>query len=186
MKNLIRTLLLLSLGGCAPVELAVKKDFQLDRDIKVAVLNFEAPRLGEGMYGQIAADIVTQELLKFGFSVIERSQIEKTAGDSDKTKQALESLGVQRMVTGSVFPALQGGRLVAPPPTPSPRKKSKTEEKPQMSVIGIGLSLRMIDAKSGELLWVGSSQADGTTVEVAIRAATRRILKQLKQSFRRS
>src|SRR5882672_9654478 len=121
MKNRIEILsLALVLAGCTSVNVSVKKNFEPASVKRVGVLSFATPfheRGGE--LGQLVSDFFSQELLKLGFAVIERGQIEKVMGeirldqsgaiDPATAKEVGRVAGVEAVVIGSLSPSLSAG-----------------------------------------------------------------------------
>jgi hypothetical protein len=162
MKSRISALLFIVLCGCAAADLSLKNGFKKETVKSVSVMNFSTPKWTNGeKVGKLAADTVSKELSKMGFSVVEKG------GDA--------------VVTGSVGPALQGGRLVVPRQVYT---KRKTGEKPQhMEVLDVNVAVQMARSDTGEILWVGRADYDGTSTEASIRRAVGLILKRLRKEL---
>jgi hypothetical protein len=192
MKSRISILGLLLLGGCVTADLSVKKDFKRSDVKRIGVIDFTTPRTARAdTYGQLAADTFSAELLRVGFSVIERSQIKKIVDelhlgqsgvvDAASAKEVGRVAGVDAMVMGTITPALVEGRITMP--QASPRRARRTNggpviiEEPHLDMTNVTVSGKMISVETGEILWVGS--ASGTDVRNAVRQITKRIGKEV-------
>lgn len=171
------------LSGCASADLVVKKDFEFNQTQKIAVLGFS------GMKSSSTTKLFNEELKVIGFSVVGQSPAGTAVTDPTVAQQMGKDLGVDAVVIGSALPALQNGRIVPVAKPLSPRaaraKANRPENEQFQSIPKMELSAKMIDVQSGDVLWVGTAQSEGASLEAAIAAATRALSKRLKRSFRR-
>ena len=100
MKNRISvSLVFLLLFGCVGAQLSVKRGFQFGRLQNVGVLDFSTPggKTGESV-GQMTADLFSMKLLDVGFSVVERSEIERVMGELKLDQSGLTDLNAAKEV----------------------------------------------------------------------------------------
>ena len=145
MKALCTNLLIISLifaAGCASGESYVKKGFDFNQLDKVAVIDVQGQLRSEAAKNQVA-DFLQMELLKKGYSPIERAQV-----------QAL--LKEQKFQAGDVTSPVsiaQAGRILNVPTVMVISIPKFSED--------INMTIKMIDVEDGTILWMGSGQ--GTT-----------------------
>ncbi len=64
-------------------------------------------------------------------------------------------------------------------------RRSKTYQMPQTYTLEaeVGASVRMVDVKTGEILWVGTSSQEAINTQIAAEIIARRIMKALKKTW---
>ncbi len=65
------------------------------------------------------------------------------------------------------------------------QRRSQSYQVPQTYVLEaeVGVSVRMVDVQTGEVLWVGTSSEEALNAQIASEALARRILKALKKTW---
>ncbi len=142
-RNLGAVFVMTALAGCATKSESFMRegtDFKQYR--KVAVIEFTGAEKAGKAYNIEATDLMGLELLKKGFDVVERGQVENILKEQGFQTSALADnaqvgrlggiLGVNAIVTGTL---------------------QLKEEKGSWDV---AMTVKMIDVKQGTLLWMGN------------------------------
>jgi curli biogenesis system outer membrane secretion channel CsgG len=167
-------LILLIVSACATADVYKRPGVDFSNYSKIAVVGFSC--LPNPTVGQEVADIVALEFLKKGYNVIERSQLShilqeeklKLVGLTEETKSVLRLSGICAIITGSV---------------------SRYDCRPVQSILPFmgtfipwntsdchaSLSLKMLDVKTGQVIWA----ANGSHSENEARMTASKILRKV-------
>lgn len=195
----------LTLAACAGPTVRISDRFSPRQVKTVAVLDFDdAPRFPGS--GEIVAQAFLQELLERGFRVIERSRIDAllaerrlNAKDERAVQKIASELGVDAFVTGSVSTYLPERRTttwvreadtnstVVGSSNTARQRRSRTRETvtplTNYESAELGIISRMVDVKTGEILWVGSYQSSGYNLQDVAQYVSDEIIREvLKRS----
>lgn len=168
---------LLFIYGCGPslIDVHKKQGVDLGRYERIAVLQFSSPVLQAGIE---AADLVALELLKIGYSVIERSEIDKIlreqelgltgAVDLQKAAEIGRILGVQCFVIGTVGTYKTTQMFIGTI---------------QVSKSSASVAVKMIDVKDAAIIWMagGSYSVHGNNPAVPLKEVITAIFKKFSK-----
>ncbi len=204
MRNPTKTISLLLMGaallsGCATPQVAINPRADFSGIKRVAVMTFT------GNKGNIAADLMTQNLLAGGIDVVERQELSAVikehqltaSGGFDKTtaKKIGKLLGVDALFLGSVVETTPAtSYLVNSSGGDSLNKVTKvagSSMRSEGSVMGIAdshlittaastsLISRMVDIETGSVMWSASMSYDGFDIASAMSGVTRAFVRSL-------
>jgi len=174
-KKLIFLILnFLLLTGCAPY-LAYKKDYDFSKIKKIAVLNFDS-YIGFDSSGKVIRDETIRFLLSNNISVVEREKIDAVLKEKnfDYTK-AGKILGADAILVGSVNKYI-------------PEKEDYVYFKNDNGNIDyevkyfdaeVGLSARLIDTETGEVVWSNIYTYESFDLESALISSVNGLLRNL-------
>jgi len=144
---------LVLVGGCSSGESFVKAGYDFGKLDKVAVLSVTGQVRGSAVKNQIA-DFFAMELLKKGYTPIERTQIQKV----------LEEQKFQATDVTTDQGAARAGRILNVPTVFMVNVPTFKEK--------IDMTAKMIDVEDGTILWMGSGEGDtGKTLSTIAGAA---------------
>jgi len=146
--------LILFINGCATAQSYTKQGTDFSKYKKISVIKFDC---SNPAVGQEVADIVALMFIKKNYNIVERSQLRAiidenliiSSGLTDSAKSALKLAGINAVIVGSV---------------------TRYDCHPDKVVAMIGftpiflntnnchasLSLKMLDASTGEILWAAN------------------------------
>ncbi|GAF75529.1 unnamed protein product [marine sediment metagenome] len=175
--------------GCGP-KVAIRKDYDFKKIVRVGVLKFDSSQvqyLPSYDPGNAVADEFVFQFIDRGVKVVERSRIENIikehnlwkSGNIDPAtiKEMGKILGVDALIMGTVT------RYI-------PDKKNriyikdnhgKMQEEIFLVDAEVGISARMVDVVTGEVIWAGSYVYDSFYAETAIRQVVSAILNSLRK-----
>ena len=143
----------LVVGGCTSAESYVKAGFNFDEVDKVAVIDVQCNVISDAAKSQIA-DFLGMELLKKGYTVIERAQVESLLKEHE----------FQATDVTSQEGAARAGRILNVPTVVVINIPNFGEE--------INMTAKMIDVENAGVLWMGSgSGTTGRTLSTIFGAA---------------
>ena len=165
-KIIILTLAALALFGCA-VRYSVKKGYDFTKIKRIAVCDFS------GSYsfansGDVVADEFVLQMLEKGYNVIERNKVnllirERNLDSTDYSKLG-KLLGVDAILTGSVSKyAEDAGRTVY---STDANGNARTEIAMSRAVVGV--SARLIDVNTGEIIWTARNDDEAFDISNAV------------------
>ncbi|MBI4052141.1 MAG: hypothetical protein HY400_06520 [Elusimicrobia bacterium] len=175
------------LFGCVGPRVAVKRDFDFSKVQRIAVTSFD----GEG--GEAASDLLAHALLASGADVVERKKLDSVLREhrlaqadvfDPKTMKSLkEVLGVDALFVGSVtqYSAPEsylvytgtgaGHRKVTPLKGRSLYPQGTAIGVPDSSILTsaavVGLNCRMVDVRTGSVVWSAHETYEGIDLETA-------------------
>jgi curli biogenesis system outer membrane secretion channel CsgG len=168
MRSIRRVLygLLLFLGflaSCAVQSTVIKPNYDFKQIKRVAVVDFkDASWLPNS--GQMPSDLFVKYLLKTGYNVIERDELNAILREHqlsvegilnrEQTKQFGKIAGVDALITGSIT------QLV-------PEREFYENGNLRFIAAQAGITCRMISVETGEILWAGSNTYDGMNTQTA-------------------
>jgi len=177
-----------ALAGCGP-RVALVDGYDFGRVQRVGVIKFDSSRVSFGPGydpGSAVADEFVFQFINRGVRVIERSRIEQIlreqslweSGSIDpKTIKGLgKMLGVDALIMGTVTRY-------------SPDRKERIyirdtrgqiREEIFLVEAEVGISARMVDTETGEIIWAGNYSYDSFYIDSAIRQAVSAILNSLR------
>jgi len=192
-RNHFWWLALAGLLGCAtPAVVFVSPQYRPGRVQRVAVQGF-GDAAGHPGSGAAMADIFEKYLFNLHYTIVDPSQADRDAvvtGSLSEMNEASEQtvmVDIPQEVTEPVyqdvtFQTRHGGvRTVTRQVGTQTTMTSQTVPQTEMLPARVGVSVRLIDAKGGELLWSGSATADGRDGSSAADAAASKIVSALQK-----
>lgn len=193
--------------GCGPSLKSLQKYVAVSRHQKIAVFTFASVQ-GYPNIGQEAADLMSEQLDDYGFTLINRSDIEKVLGEQKFSQTGLlkpedmltvgHLLGVEAVLTGSVGEASE--QKVHHPAVYQEEEKtnwdSRGREKtfhdkvlinPEETdfVTIFSLTTRLTDVETGKLIWVGagSDKSEEDTLQGLAAGVIEKLARQMAEKF---
>jgi len=173
MKKILVALCLLSSVGCYRSQVSIKQDFDMASIKRIGILGFNVPNVRDKeLYSQLASDSFVIQALDRGFSVIERSEINKImkelklgqsgAVDASMAKEVGHVAGVDAMIFGSILQSVSYQGTTGPP------------------LLKINLTSKMVYVETGEVIWAGTVVKEDYDVGEAIHNCVRTTVKKLR------
>lgn len=174
-------------AGCGP-KIAFRQDYDFSRIQRVGVIKFDSNSLSYSAGsdpGSAVADEFIFQFLNRGVKVVERSRLQTIlrehnlwkGGDIDPNtiKKMGHILGVDALVMGTVtrFVPDKKERIYVRDPS------GNVQEEIFLVEAEVGISARMVDVETGEVVWASSYIYDSFYVDTAIRQAVSAILNSL-------
>lgn len=199
MKTRLLLPLALLLSACATPKVAFNPNADFSAIKRVAVLSFNGPR------GELAADIMTQSLLAHGANVIERQQLDSIMKEQDlsrstyfdpATARKLGSLlGVDALFVGTVAESTpQSSYIVSqsdksrqttitPVASGTVYSEGTVMGMPNSQLLSttanVSLLSRMVDVRTGSVLWSASLSYEGFDIPTAMSGITDAFVRSL-------
>lgn len=192
MKLLLFLLFMPFVSGCGP-RIALDSGYDFGGIERVGVIKFDSSMISFGSGydpGSAVADEFVFQLITRGVRVIERSRIEqllreqnlwRSGGllDSEAARNIGNILGVDALIMGTVtryIPDRKERIYIGD-------SRGKVREEIFLVEAEVGISARMVDTATGEIIWAGSSSFDSFYIDSAIRQAVSSILNSLRNSW---
>jgi len=190
----------LALAGCATPQIAVNQRADFSHIRRVAVASFGGPN------GDVAADLLTQDLLEHGADVVERQRLDALLHEQNLATQNMldpatvkkigKILGVDAIFVGTVATNVPSQSYLVTSSrhginfnTVTP--VSGTNLFPEGSAIGVpdsqvltsaaqaSLIARMVDVETGSIMWSGRMSYEGLNTETTMAGITSSFAKSL-------
>ncbi len=192
LRVLIITFLIL-LEACSSGRKAIKKDYDIKKIKKVIVAEF-APYSDAPNSGSVVADIFAQKLLECGYEVIGREFIKRQTSFDNVLKTA-KKYNVDVIITGTVTKYSIEKKIHKVPAGEKEIQVSgetnqvTVKEKEEKIVVThgqmygpdtqlpyeieatVGIIAKMIDVKTGEVVWVDRAESRAFSIEAAVEGA---------------
>ncbi len=200
MKKLLLGITILSLAGCAKPYIAFNEKADFTRINRVAVATFGGPQ------GDVAADLLTQDLLQRGADVVERSRLDAVLReyhladqkilDAETVKKVGKILGVDALFVGTVAINVPSQSYLITTQKDGINFNTVTPVQgtnlsPAAPVLGVpdsqvvtsaaqaALIARMVDVETGSILWSGRMSYQGLDSQAAMADITEALAKSL-------
>lgn len=164
----------LILSSCSTQSIVLKKGFNFGQIKRVAVLQFKDPSSASTGFmiasassaqstGAMVAQLFVKYLLRAGYNLVERDELdailrEKELSESNlmnpETVRKLKLSGIDAIVTGTVTRY-------------APEQNFFQNGYEQFTPAQVGITCRMIDAGTGEILWAGADTYDAVNTQTA-------------------
>jgi curli biogenesis system outer membrane secretion channel CsgG len=193
------SLLFLVLAGCATPEVAVNSHADFSRIHRVAAATFG------GAGGDIASDLLTQDLLQHGADVVERQRLDAVLQEQNMANQNIldpttvkkigKILGVDAIFVGTVgtnVPSqsylvtqsrhgvnVNGVTPVGGDLFPEGPATGVPDSQVLTSAAQVSLIARMVDVETGSILWSGRMSYEGLNTETTMAGITSSFVKSL-------
>ncbi|MFC2061591.1 CsgG/HfaB family protein [Elusimicrobiota bacterium] len=178
--------------GCGP-KVAFRPDYNFNKIERIGVLKFDSSQIRTfDNYidpGNAVADEFVFQFLSRGIRVVERSRLESIirehnlwkSGNIDPAtiREMGKILGVDALIIGTVTKYVpdKKNRVYIKD------DKGKLQEEIFLVDAEIGISARMVDVVTGEIIWASSYKYDSFYISSAIRQAVSAILDSLKKAW---
>lgn len=167
----------LFLNSCAIQSSITKSGYDFSKIKRIAVLDFKDAS-GHPVSGTMASDIFVKYMLKAGYEVLERSQLDEilkeknisSAGLLDK-KNIQKLTGIDALIAGSVEAYI-------------PETDIYDGSYPRFIAAQVGIGARMIDVQTGETLWSGSGSYDGMNTQIAAEYLIASIVREFQNDIK--
>lgn len=171
------------LSSCAIDTVVVKPDYDFSKVRRVAVLPFKDSAYFTNS-GSLVSQIFVKYLLKAGYNIIEREELDALLKEHNMTAQGIVAnpeqakefgkiSGIDAIVTGSI-------------PLVVPEQTLYDYNYPRYIAAQVGVTCRMISVDSGEVLWAASDTYDAMNVQTAFEYLVSSLVNQLKKNTARS
>ncbi|MCB4792892.1 MAG: CsgG/HfaB family protein [Elusimicrobia bacterium] len=168
-----------SLNSCIVQSTVLKPDYDFNKIKRVAVIDFQnAPN--DPVSGAMAQDLFIKYMLLAGYNVVERGELEQILKErhialsgmvEPKEAKTLGRIsGIDAIVTGSVQQFI-------------PENYFYEGGNPRFIAAQVGVTARMIDVGTGEVLWSGSNSYDGMNTQIASEYLISSIVRQFKKDI---
>ena len=159
----------------------IKSGYDFSKIGVISVLNFVNYEKDVNT-GSIVADAVMKELIKRGYSIVESSHLKEVLEakkiavpeqiDIDLIRQLRETIKIDALFTGTVTKYSLGQKQ----DIEYKDKSGRTRKKPVYYDAEIGLNARLIDVKSGSVVWMDSINVVGQDMEWALNESVYQLL----------
>jgi len=182
------------LWGCAaPAVVFVSPDYNAQQIKRVTVQGFsDAP--GQQGSGAMMSDVFEKYLFSLHYEIVDPNQVQVDAvitgsvSELTDTSEQTVLVDIPQEVTTPVYQdvVVQGrhglrtvNEQIGSQTVETDQSVPETETLPAR----VGLSVRMVSAKNGELLWSGSGSADGMDISSAAEAVASKVTSALKKEL---
>ncbi len=171
--------------GCG-IRVAIKKDYNFSSIHRIAVLNF-SNYYTDINSGRVVADEFVHQLIKSGFDVVERSELDtllrekKLAGTTNISVNSAKSigkiLGVDTFITGTVTKFIPDNkeRIYFKD------EQGNIQEETFLIEAEVGVTARMIDVNTGYIVWSASYNYEGFDIESSVSTVVSTLLNSLNK-----
>ncbi|HBU69738.1 MAG TPA: hypothetical protein DEE98_05080 [Elusimicrobia bacterium] len=165
-------------SSCATQTLVLKQGYDFSKVKRVAVLPFSGDIYSNS--GQMVSEIFMKHLLGAGYNVVERNELDAIMKEYNLSKSGLMNPEQIKQLKLSGVDALVAGSITKD----TPEMNLFENGYPRFVAAQAGITCRMIDVETGELLWAGSDTYDGMTQQTAFDYLAESIVRQLVRDIR--
>jgi PBP1b-binding outer membrane lipoprotein LpoB len=166
----------LFLQSCATIESVVRKpEYDFSSIKKVAVLDFN-DSTGNAGSGTLVSELFEKNLLKAGYSIIDRNELRKFLNSKNLSQEIFLSknsvidmknkAGVDAVITGIITKAI-------------PEQYQYHAEMTSFVAAQAELTCQLISTQTNEVLWSGTSSYDAMNLQTAFEYMTGSIIKRM-------
>lgn len=169
----------LFLTSCATQSIVVKQGYDFSQIKRIAVLQFKDPSYSSST-GAMVSQLFVKYLLKMRYNVIERDELdallkERHLSESNlldpETVKTFKLSGIDAIVTGTVTRYY-------------PEQEIFENGSVRFTAAQVGITCRMIDVSTGEILWAGSDTYDAMNTQTAFDYLTSSLVRELAAELR--
>jgi curli biogenesis system outer membrane secretion channel CsgG len=170
------------ISSCAVQSIVIKPGYDFTKIKRVAVLDFKDAAYYPNS-GSMASELFVKYLLKTGYNVIERAELDSILKeyqlsaqgiiDRSQTKEFGKIAGVDAIITGSI-------------PTAVPERDYYENGNIRYIAAQVGLTCRMISVETGEVLWAGSNTFDAMNMQTAFEYLVSSLVDQLMKDLKKN
>ncbi|MFH1369441.1 MAG: CsgG/HfaB family protein [Elusimicrobiota bacterium] len=178
-KLLVMLLPLFILSSCATETMVLKKGYDFNKIKRVAVLQFKEYTFTR-YTGSMVSQLFVKYMLKAGYNVVERDELDAILRERQLSESNLldpsqvrtfKLSGIDAIVTGAITREI-------------PEQDLFENGNPRFIAAQVGITCRMIDVETGEILWAGSDTYDGTNTQTAFEYLTSSMVRNLIDDIR--
>ena len=160
--------------SCASQSIVLKQGYDFKKIRKVAVVGFKDSAYYPNS-GTMVSQLFAKYLLKAGYNIVERDELDTIMREHNLAQTGLmdpdqitifKLSGIDAIVTGSI-------------PMVVPEQNFYDAGNPRFIAAQVGVTARMIDVTTGEVLWIGSDTYDGTNTQTAFEYLVSSLVRQL-------
>ena len=168
----------LFISSCSTQTIALKRGFDFTQIKRVAVLSFKDPTYTQSE-GSMVAELFVKYMLDLGYNVIERDQLDAILKEKQLSESSLVDPMTVRQLKLSGIDAIITGTI-----TMSVAEREYTAGGfDQFVPAQVGLTCRMIDAGTGEILWAGSDTYDAVNTQTAFDYLTGSLVRDISKAL---
>lgn len=186
MKKTILLILIISiLSGCGLYNVATKKDYDFSKIKRIAAVEFSSNRTYKNS-GEVVSDEFVLQLMKKGYSVIERRKIdtilkEQNLGESNRlesstVKKIGKILGVNVVITGTVIKYQEDQNITVY----TTDKDGRVTSQIILQQAEVEVSARMFDVETGEIVWTAKDSDRGFDISDAVSYVVSSLIRSIK------
>lgn len=162
------------LSSCATQSIVLKNGYDFTQIRRIAVIQFKDPTYTSST-GAMVSQLFMKYFLKSGYNVVERDELdtilrEKQLSENNilnpETIKQFKLSGIDAIVTGTVTRSY-------------PEQEVYNGNYVRFTAAQVGLTCRMIDVSTGELLWAGSDTYDAMNTQTAFDYLTSSLVNDL-------
>lgn len=199
MKKIL--LLILTLTSCVSPQVSVNKNADFSKIKRIAVVDFKGPE------SELASEIVTITLLKYGADVVERQQLERIINELNLSKSDITDpntrkkigrlLSVDAFIVGNVTNYKPQTKYLMKDNTKSFNNINEIKGKNLFihsfdpttdtyileTTLEVGLTIRMIDVETGSVMWAGHLTYEGLDITTTLQTIADYLIKSLTKNW---
>lgn len=199
MKKIL--ILFLILTSCISPQVSVNKNADFSKIKRVAVIEFKGPE------SELASEIVTITLLKYGADVVERQQLDKIINELNLSKSDITDpntrkklgklLSVDAFIVGSVTNYKPQTKYLMKDNTKTFSNINEIKGKNLFihnfdpttdtyileTTLEIGLTIRMIDVETGSVMWAGHLTYEGLDITITLKTISDYLIRSLIKNW---
>ena len=180
-KTVLSVMLFLSVfvTSCAVESVVLKPGYDFTKIKRVAVIEFRDAAYYPNS-GSMVSELFVKYLLKTGYNVVERDELDSILREHqlsvngvlnrEHLKEFGKVSGVDAIITGSI-------------PMVIPERDFYENGNPRFIAAQVGVTCRMIDVETGEVLWAGSNTYDGMNTQTAFEYLISSLVNQLMKNL---
>lgn len=169
----------LFLSSCASQTSALKQGYDFNKIKRIAVLQFRDPTYTQST-GAMVSQFFAKYLLKAGYNVVERDELDAILRERNLTMnniidpsqaKVFRLSGIDAILTGTVTKAVSEQNMY---------------ESGNLRFIAaqVGLTCKMIEVETGEILWAGSDAYDGMNEQTAFDYLSGSMVRQMARDIK--
>jgi curli biogenesis system outer membrane secretion channel CsgG len=166
-------------ASCASQSIVLKQGYDFKKIRRIAVVEFKDSAYYPSS-GSMVSQLFAKYLLKAGYNLVERDELDSILREHNLALSNLMNpdqitqfklSGIDAIVTGSI-------------PMVVPEQNFYENGNPRFIAAQVGVTARMIDVQTGEILWIGSDTYDGTNTQTAFEYLVSSLVRQLVQDLK--
>lgn len=194
-------LLVLSIMSCISPQISVNKNADFSKIKRVAVVDFKGPE------SELASEIVTITLLKYGADVVERQQLDRIINELNLSKSDITDpntrkkigrlLSVDAFIVGNVTNYKPQTKYLMKDNTKSFNNINEIKGKNLFihsfdpttdtyileTTLEVGLTIRMIDVETGSVMWAGHLTYEGLDLSTTLKTISEYLIRSLMRNW---
>lgn len=169
----------LFLSACASQSIVVKQGYDFSQIKRIAVLQFKDPSYSPNT-GSMVGQLFIKYMLKSGYNVIERDELDALLKERSLTEANLLDASTAKTFKLSGIDAIVTGTVTRY----YPEQEMYENGSVRFTAAQVGITCRMIDVSTGEILWAGSDTYDAMNTQTAFDYLTSSLVRDLAAELR--